>query len=69
MLKAWHDVVVECGENPKMLLAAAFVNASTNYAMAYSIVPRQQFNGMTVDVNVSSFTLYKKLTFHCIFSV
>ncbi|XP_053380815.1 uncharacterized protein LOC128548982 [Mercenaria mercenaria] len=44
MLKSWHDVVVECGENPKMLLAAAFVNASTNYAMAYKLVPRNQFN-------------------------
>ncbi|XP_060571579.1 E3 ubiquitin-protein ligase DZIP3-like [Ruditapes philippinarum] len=44
MLKGWHDVVVDCGENPKKLLAAAFVNASTNYQMAYSIVPRQQFD-------------------------
>ncbi|XP_053380796.1 uncharacterized protein LOC123549420 isoform X2 [Mercenaria mercenaria] len=44
MLKSWHDVVVECGENPKMLLAAAFVNASTNYAMAYKLVPKEKFN-------------------------
>ncbi|XP_060593860.1 uncharacterized protein LOC132748300 [Ruditapes philippinarum] len=44
MLKGWHDVVVDCGENPKKLLAAAFVNASTNYQMAYSIVPKQQFD-------------------------
>ncbi|XP_053391090.1 uncharacterized protein LOC128553916 isoform X2 [Mercenaria mercenaria] len=44
MLKTWHDVVVDCGENPKMLLAAAFVNASTNYAMAYKLVPKEQFN-------------------------
>ncbi|XP_053375944.1 uncharacterized protein LOC128547373 [Mercenaria mercenaria] len=44
MLKAWHDVVDDCGENPKMLLAAAFVNASANYAMAYKLVPKEKFN-------------------------
>jgi hypothetical protein len=51
MLKAWHDIVVESGENPRPLLAAAFVNASSNNLMARQVIGEGGF----VDGNIQDF--------------
>lgn len=44
MLKTWHDAVVECGENPRHLLAAAFVNLGNNM-LASELIPENLFQG------------------------
>jgi len=44
MLKSWHDEVVQCGENPRHLLAAAFVSLQ-NFLLASELIPEDQFEG------------------------
>ncbi|XP_060571640.1 uncharacterized protein LOC132729826 [Ruditapes philippinarum] len=61
MLKGWHDVVVDCGENPKKLLAAAFVNANTNY-FAFSLLPKQQFDP-NAEAKPATVELIQKISF------
>lgn len=58
MLKKWHDVVEMRGENPKMLLAAAIVNASKNYSLAYTLVQKDSFNGISFYVCLLSFQTF-----------
>ena len=44
MIKRWSDVVKQCGESSRTLLAAAFANIDDN-AMAQDLVPDKDVEG------------------------